>query len=64
MAGEFSPITKDVAWRKKCVKLIHFFEKNMVTNFLSKFLFKFLRNSIKYIVSSTVLGVLLGKLTL
>lgn len=44
---------------KICVKLIHFIKIN---SFFFKCLVKFLRNNIKYAVSSTVSGALLGEL--
>ena len=64
MAGEFLPITKEVASRKKkmCVKLIYSIKTNTIISFFSKFLVKFLRNSIKYVVSRAVLGALSGAL--
>ena len=60
MAGEFLPITKEVASRKKkmCVKLIYSIKTNTIISFFSKFLVKFFRNSIKYVVSRTVSGAL------
>ena len=60
MAGEFLPIRKEVASRKKeiCVKLIYSIKTNTSISFFSKFLVKFLRNSIKYVVSRAVLGAL------
>ena len=56
MAGEFLPITKEVASRKKkmCVKLIYSIKTNTIISFFSKFLVKFLRNSIKYVVLRAV----------
>ena len=62
MAGEFLPIRKEVASRKKemCVKLIYSIKTNTIISFFSKFLVKFLRNSIKYVVSRAVSGALLG----
>ena len=64
MAGEFLPITKEVASRKKkmCVKLIYSIKTNTIISFFSKFLVKFLRNSIKYVVSKAVSGALSGAL--
>ena len=64
MAGEFLPIRKEVASRKKkmCVKLNYSIKTNMIISFFSKFLVTFLRNSIKYVVSRAVLGALLGAL--
>ena len=58
MAGEFLPIRKEVASRKKeiCVKLIYSIKTNTSISFFSKFLVKFLRNSIKYVVSRAVSG--------
>ena len=60
MAGEFLPITKEVASRKKkrCVKLIYSIKTNTIISFVSKFLVKFLSNSIKYVVSRAVSGAL------
>ena len=60
MAGEFLPITKEVASRKKkiCVKLIYSIKTNTIISFFFKFLVRFLRNSIKYVVSRAVLGAL------
>ena len=60
MAGEFLPIKKEVASRKKkrCVKLIYSIKTNTIISFVSKFLVKFLRNSIKYVVSRAVSGAL------
>ena len=56
MAGEFLPITKEVASTKKkvCVKLIYSIKTNTIISFFSKFLVKFLRNSIKYVVLRAV----------
>ena len=56
MAGEFLPIRKEVASRKKemCVKLIYSIKTNTIISFFSKFLVTFLRNSIKYVVSRAV----------
>ena len=56
MAGEFLPIRKEVASRKKemCVKLIYSIKTNTIISFFSKFLVKFLRNSIKYVVLRAV----------
>ena len=64
MAGEFLPITKEVASRKKkmCVKLIYSIKTNTIISFFSKCLITFLRNSIKYVVSIAVLGALSGAL--
>ena len=64
MAGEFLPIRKEVASRKKemCVKLIYSIKTNTIISFLSKFLVKFLRNSVKYVVSRAVSGALSGAL--
>ena len=64
MAGEFLPITKEVASTKKkmCVKLIYSIKTNTIISFFSKFLVKFLRNSIKYVVSRAVSGALSGAL--
>ena len=58
MAGEFLPITKEVASRKKkmCVKLIYSIKTNTIISFFSKVLVNFLRNSIKYVVSRAVSG--------
>ena len=52
MAGEFSPITRDIVCIKKetFVKLIYSIKTNLIANFFSKYLVKFLRNSIKYLV--------------
>ena len=59
MAGEFPPIIKEVASRKKiCLKLIYSIKTNTIISFLSKFLVKFLSNSIKYVVSRAVSGAL------
>ena len=60
MAGEFLPITKEVASSKKkmCVKLIYFITTNTIINFFFKFSVKFLRNSIRYVVSRAVSGAL------
>ena len=59
MAGEFPPIIKEVASRKKiCLKLIYSIKTNTIISFLSKFLVKFLSNSIKYVVSRAVPGAL------
>ena len=59
MAGEFPPIIKEVASRKKiCLKLIYSIKTNTIISFLSKFLVKFLSNSIKYVVSRVVSGAL------
>ena len=61
MAGEFPPIIKEVASRKKiCLKLIYSIKTNTIISFLSKFLVKFLSNSIKYVVSRAVSGALSG----
>ena len=62
MAGEFIPITKEVASRKKkmCVKL--FYSIKTIISFSSKFLVKFLRNSVKYVVSRAVSGAFPGAL--
>ena len=61
MAGEFSPITKDVACRKKIfVELIYFIKANFITSFFLKFSVRFLRNNIKYVVSRVFSGVLSG----
>ena len=64
MAGEFLPITKEVASRKKkmCVKLIYSIKTNTIISFFSKFLVTFLRNSIKCVVSKAVSGALSGAL--
>ena len=64
MAGEFLPITKEVASTKKkmCVKLIYSIKTNTIISFFSKFLVKFLRNSIKYEVLRAVSGAFLGAL--
>ena len=64
MAGEFLPITKEVASRKNkiSVKLIYSIETNTIISFFSKFLIKFLRNGIKDVVSRGVLGALSGAL--
>ena len=63
MAGEFSPIAKDVACKINICKIDLFHIKaNLITNYFSKFLVKFLRKSIKYIVSRLVLGALSGVL--
>ena len=64
MAGEFLPITKEVANRKNkiSVKLIYSIETNTIISFFSKFLIKFLRNGIKDVVSRGVLGALSGAL--
>ena len=61
MAGEFLPITKEVASRKKkiCVKLIYSIKTNTIISFFSKFLVKFLINSI---VSRAISGALSGAL--
>ena len=59
MAGEFPPIIKEVASRKKIgLKLIYSIKTNTIISFLSKFLVKFLSNSIKYVVSRAVSGAL------
>ena len=59
MAGEFPPIIKEVASRKKiCLKLIYSIKTNTIISSLSKFLVKFLSNSIKYVVSRAVSGAL------
>ena len=60
MAGEFFPITKEVASRKKkmCVKLIYSIKTNTIISFFSKFLVTFLRNNLKYVVSRAVSGIL------
>ena len=59
MAGEFPPIIKEVASRKKiCLKLIYSIKTNTIISFLSKFLVKFLSNSIKYVVSRAFSGAL------
>ena len=60
MAGEFLPITKEVASRKKkrCVKLIYSIKTNTIISFVSKFLVKFFRKSIKYAVLRAVSGAL------
>ena len=60
MAGEFFPITKEVASRKKkmCVKLIYSIKTNTIISFFSKFLVTFLRNNLKYVVSRAVSGTL------
>ena len=60
MVGEFLPITKEVASRKKkmCVKLIYSIKTSTIISFFSKFLVKFFRNSIKYVVSRAVSGAL------
>ena len=61
MDGEFSPITKDVACRKKIfVKLNYSIKTSMITSFFSEFLVKFLRNSIKCVLSRAVSGALPG----
>ena len=64
MAGEFLPIRKGVASRKKemCVKVIYSIKTNTIISFFSKCLITFLRNSIKYVVSIAVLGALSGAL--
>ena len=64
MAGEFLPIRKEVASRKKemCVKLIYSIKTNTIISFFSKFLVTFLRNSIKCVVSKAVSGALSGAL--
>ena len=63
MAGEFSPITKDVACRKKIfVELIYFIKANLTTSFFLKFSGRFLKNNIKYVVSRVVSGTLSGAL--
>ena len=64
MAGEFLPIRKEVASRKKeiCVKLIYSIKTTTIISFFSKFLVKFLTNSIKYAVSRVVLDALPGAL--
>ena len=64
MAGEFLPITKEVASRKKkiCVKLIYSIKTNTIISFFSRFLVEFLRNSIKYVVSRAVSVALSGTL--
>ena len=64
MAGEFIPITKEVASRKKkmCVKLFYSIKTNTIISFSSKFLVKFLRNSVKYVVSRAVSGAFPGAL--
>ena len=61
MVGEFLPITKEVASRKKkiCVKLIYSIKTNTIISFFSKFLVKFLINSI---VSRAISGALSGAL--
>ena len=60
MAGEFLPITKEVASRKKkmCVKLIYSIKTNTIISFFSKFLVTFLRNNLKNVVSVAVSGAL------
>ena len=61
MAGEFSPITKDVACRKKIfVELIYFIKVNLITSFFLKFSGRFLKNNIKYVVSRVFSGALSG----
>ena len=65
MAGEFCPITIDVACRGKEIfaKLIYSIKTNLINSFFSpNFQSNFLRNSIKYVVSRVVLGALSGAL--
>ena len=63
MAGEFLPLEKEVACRKKiCGKLIYSIKTNTIITFFSEFLVKFLRNSVKYVISRAVSGAISGAL--
>ena len=62
MAGEFPPITKEVAWKKICAEIIYSIKRNTIISFFSKFLVTFLRNTIKCIVLRALSGALSGAL--